>query len=158
MNIFRRKKKNFIEITAPVNGVAKNIEATPDPVFSQKMMGDGIMIEPKDGKLVAPVKAEVSLVFPTLHAVGLKMEDGTEILLHFGLETVALNGQGFTSHIEKGQMVNPGDLLIEADLDFIKANATSDVLIMVFTAVAEGKELEFNYGEVTTGDLVVKLK
>lgn len=121
-------------------------------------MGDGIMIEPKDGKLVAPVKAEVSLVFPTLHAVGLKMEDGTEILLHFGLETVALNGQGFTSHIEKGQMVNPGDLLIEADLDFIKANATSDVLIMVFTAVAEGKELEFNYGEMTTGDLVAKLK
>ncbi len=158
MNIFKRKKNKFIEITAPVNGIAKNIEATPDPVFSQRMMGDGIMIEPKDGKLVAPAKAEVSLVFPTLHAVGLKMDDGTEILLHFGLETVALNGQGFTSHIEKGQMVKPGDLLIEADLDYIKANATSDVLVMVFTSVAQGKELEFNYGEVTTGDLVAKLK
>ncbi len=158
MAFFKRKKAKVMEITAPVNGLAKNIEETPDPVFSQRMMGDGIIIEPKDGRLVAPVKAEVSLVFPTLHAVGLKTEDGTEILLHFGLETVALNGEGFTSHIEKGQIVNPGDLLIEADLDYIRQNATSDVLIMVFTALNEGKSLEFNYGEVTTKDVVAKIK
>jgi glucose-specific phosphotransferase system IIA component len=158
MGLFNRKKQSSIQIKAPINGNAKNIEETPDPVFAQRMMGDGIIIEPMDGKLVAPVKAEVSLVFPTLHAVGLKMEDGTEILLHFGLETVSLNGEGFKSYVEKGQIVNPGDLLIEADLEYIKQHAVSDVLIMVFTTVEEGKTLAFSYGNVTTADTVVKIE
>ncbi|MFP3490142.1 PTS glucose transporter subunit IIA, partial [Staphylococcus sp. SIMBA_130] len=84
----------------------------PDPVFSEKMMGDGVAIKPTNGEVVSPVIGEIIQVFPTKHAVGIRAENGAEIFIHIGLETVSLDGEGFTSYVGEGDQVKQGDKLI----------------------------------------------
>lgn len=100
-----------IRILSPLTGTAVALEEVPDPVFSQKIIGDGIAIIPQDGKLVSPIDGEVVSVAETLHAYGLRSEDGIEVMVHFGLETVALKGEYFTCHVKQGDKVKAGDLL-----------------------------------------------
>lgn len=157
MGLFNFKKSKVVTINSPINGKAKSITETPDPVFSEKMMGDGITFEPKDGTMVAPVDGKVTLVFPSKHAVGLTLDNGCEILLHFGIETVSLEGVCFESFVEQGQTVKQGDLLLKADLTYIREHAPSDNLMMVFTSVPNNLSLEFNCGDVTPNDPVVKI-
>ncbi|MED3929077.1 PTS glucose transporter subunit IIA, partial [Priestia megaterium] len=93
-------------ILSPISGDILPISEVPDPVFSQKMMGDGFAIEPTEGKVVSPVEGEVVQLFHTKHAIGLKTEAGTEILIHIGLETVEMKGEGFEAHVKQGDKVN----------------------------------------------------
>ena len=125
----------------PLQGQLVPIETVPDPVFSQKMMGDGFAIQPANGTVVSPVDGEVISVFPTKHAVSLKNENGKEILIHVGLETVSLNGEGFTSFVKDGQKVKKGQKLLEADFDFIKNKVPSIVTPVVFTNLSENEKL-----------------
>ncbi|SES70895.1 PTS system, trehalose-specific IIC component [Salinibacillus kushneri] len=118
---------------APLSGVIKNLENVPDPTFAQKMMGDGLAIEPTAGKVVSPVNGEIVQLFPTKHAVGLRSESGVEVLIHIGLETVALDGEGFEAHVKQGDRVKIGDSLITFDLDFIKEKAESSISPTVIT-------------------------
>ncbi|MFS0765760.1 PTS sugar transporter subunit IIA [Peribacillus phoenicis] len=127
-------KKEIVEqLLAPINGQVISIENVPDPVFSGKMMGDGIAILPEEGLVVSPIDAEVIQVFHTKHALGLRTKHGIELLIHIGLETVNLNGEGFEVHVAEGQNVKAGDKLVTFDIDFLKAKAPSIVTPIVIT-------------------------
>lgn len=120
-------------VFAPVEGKLVRLEDIPDPTFSQKLMGDGIAIEPTDGKVVSPIDGEVILVSDTKHAIGLKGKSGIELLIHIGLETVALKGEGFDVHVKQGDCVKKGDPLITFDLGIIKEKAKSTVTPVIVT-------------------------
>lgn len=117
----------------PLKGKIVPITDVPDSVFSEKMMGDGCAIIPEDGKVYAPDNCVVKMVAPTKHAVGLVTDDGIEILIHFGLDTVNYQGEGFTWYVKEGQTVEKGDLLYEADLDFFKSKGVNTMTPFVFT-------------------------
>lgn len=133
-NLFKRKKaKNTLEIVAPMNGEIIPLEKVPDPVFSQKMMGEGIGMIPADGRVCSPIAGKVILVADTKHAVGLQADDGTELLIHIGLDTVALKGEGFALNVEEGQTIEQGEPLVTFDLDLIREKATSIVTPVIIT-------------------------
>ena len=122
-----------IILTAPLGGVIYPIEQVPDPVFSQKMVGDGLSIDPADSILCAPVDATVTHIHTARHAVTLTHRTGLEVMMHIGLDTVALNSKGFTAHIKEGQHVKRGDALITFDMDYIATHAKSLMTQIVFT-------------------------
>ena len=121
------------EVYSVADGEVIALEQVKDPVFSQKMMGDGFAVEPANGNIVSPVSGTVSSVFPTKHALGLVTEAGLEVLVHIGLDTVSLEGKPFTVHVAEGQKVAAGDLLVTADLDAIRAAGRETSTIVVFT-------------------------
>lgn len=132
--LFGKKDINKEEVVmAPLNGTVRQLEEVPDPVFAEKMMGEGIAIEPNDGIVVAPFDGEIVQLFPTKHAIGIKSESGLEILIHVGLETVALKGEGFEAFIEQGDHVKKGDKLIAFDLEVIKEKANSTMTPIIMT-------------------------
>ncbi|WP_323741787.1 PTS system trehalose-specific EIIBC component [Salinibacillus xinjiangensis] len=120
-------------IFAPLSGEVKQLGQVPDPTFAQKMMGDGLAIEPSEGKVVSPVDGEVVQIFPTKHAVGLRSQDGVEVLIHIGLETVSLEGKGFEAHVNQGDKVKVGDSLVTFDMDYVKKNAKSLITPIIIT-------------------------
>ncbi|WP_078579846.1 PTS sugar transporter subunit IIA [Salipaludibacillus agaradhaerens] len=120
-------------LLSPVNGEIVPLSEVPDPTFSKQMMGDGIAVMPTDGHIVAPVHGEVIQVFPTKHAVGLKTVNGIEILIHIGIETVTLQGEGFKAFVKEGSKVAPGDKLIEFDIDVVKEKAESLITPIIIT-------------------------
>ncbi|MCM3760359.1 PTS glucose transporter subunit IIA [Alkalihalobacillus oceani] len=120
-------------IHAPLTGKLVSIEDVPDPTFSQKMMGDGFAIDPADGSVLAPVSGEIVQVFPTKHAVGIKTAGGAEVLIHIGLETVTMDGEGFEAHVKEGDQVQVGDLLVEFDLNLVKEKAASTLTPVIIT-------------------------
>lgn len=127
---------------SPFNGRVESIEHAPDVTFAQKMIGDGFMVMPADGQVLAPCDAEVAFVFPTKHAVGLKASDGTEFMLHIGVDTVKLEGKGFEALVKDGDRVKRGDLLIRFDLAYVKENAVSEACMVIYTALPEGASIQ----------------
>ena len=121
------------EVYSVADGEVIALEQVKDPVFSQKMMGDGFAVEPANGNIVSPVSGTVSSIFPTKHALGLVTEAGLEVLVHIGLDTVSLEGKPFTVHVAEGQKVAVGDLLVTADLDAIREAGRETSTIVVFT-------------------------
>ena len=121
------------EVYSVADGQVVALEQVKDPVFAQKMMGDGFAVEPANGNIVSPVSGTVSSIFPTKHALGLVTEAGLEVLVHIGLDTVSLEGKPFTVHVAEGQKVAVGDLLVTADLDAIRAAGRETSTIVVFT-------------------------
>ena len=121
------------EVYSVADGEVIALEEVKDPVFSQKMMGDGFAVEPENGNIVSPVSGTVSSVFPTKHALGIVTEAGLEVLVHIGLDTVSLEGKPFTVHVAEGQKVAAGDLLVTADLDAIREAGRETSTIVVFT-------------------------
>ena len=110
----------FETILAPMTGTAVAITEVPDPIFIEKILGDGIAIVPTEGKVVSPVDGTVSKVAETGHIYAVTSDNGVEVVIHVGLETVALNGKCFQIHVKEGDKVKAGDLLADADLEFIK--------------------------------------
>lgn len=137
MTAVQKAEATFKGVTDEVHSVADgeviNIEDVKDPVFSQKMMGDGFAVEPENGHIVSPVAGKVTSVFPTKHALGLATDNGLEVLVHIGLDTVSLEGKPFEVKVSEGQTVAAGDLLVEADLDAIRAAGRETSTIVVFT-------------------------
>ena len=121
------------EVYSVADGQVIALEQVKDPVFAQKMMGDGFAVEPANGNIVSPVSGTVSSIFPTKHALGLVTEAGLEVLVHIGLDTVSLEGKPFTVHVTEGQKVVAGDLLVTADLDAIREAGRETSTIVVFT-------------------------
>ncbi len=133
-SIFGKKDKRTVEqLFAPLSGNIIELEHVPDPVFSQKLMGEGIAIEPAEGKLVAPIDGHVIQIFHTKHAIGLRSEIGIELLIHIGLETVGLNGNGFDVIVKEGQKIKAGDPLMTFDLKLIKEKAASTISPIIIT-------------------------
>jgi len=121
------------KLYSPLEGRIIDISEVPDPTFADKILGDGIAIEPTKGEVRSPFNGKVLQVFHTKHAIGLKDKSGLEVLIHVGLETVKMNGEGFKSHVENGQIVSRGDLLLSFNLDKIKEKAKSTITPILFT-------------------------
>lgn len=140
------------EVYSVADGQVIALEQVKDPVFAQKMMGDGFAVEPANGNIVSPVSGTVSSIFPTKHALGLVTEAGLEVLVHIGLDTVSLEGKPFTVHVAEGQKVVAGDLLVTADLDAIRAADRETSTVVVFTNAEAIKSVKLEQ----TGSLAAK--
>ncbi len=140
------------EFVSPLKGEVKPLSACSDPAFASGGMGKGVVIEPAEGKLYAPCDGQVMMLFETLHAIGLKSDEGAEILIHIGLDTVKLNGEGFKAHVASGDSIRKGDLLIEFDIDFIKEKGLSVSTPVVITNADNYADLVPSTGEHAAGD------
>jgi len=162
--MFKFLKKNKEEkgmiLKSPVVGRCFDISEIPDEVFSSKMLGNGIGFESTEGILYAPVDGEILQVFPTKHALILKSAEGIEILLHIGIDTVEMKGEGFESFVEKGKKVKAGDKLLTFDNDLIKAKAKTNLSVLVLTENEIMESVEFNFGTVDKNNevIIIKLK
>ena len=150
----------FETILAPMTGTAVAITEVPDPIFIEKILGDGIAIVPTEGKVVSPVDGTVSKVAETGHIYAVTSDNGVEVVIHVGLETVALNGKCFQIHVKEGDLktsdkVKAGDLLADADLEFIKETGRNFITPIVIGSSLEGKELVCEEGEVQAGKTVI---
>ncbi len=137
------------KITMPIKGDYTGIDKTPDDAFANKGMGDGFLITPEEGKAYAPFSGKVSVMFPTGHAVGLKNASGVEVLIHVGIDTVKLKGEGFTQHVKQGDRVKKGDVLLEFDIDYIKEQGYDPATPLVFV---EKEKVEILKKETDTRD------
>lgn len=128
-------------IASPLIGKVVKLEDVPDQVFASGAMGKGIAIDPTEGILLSPAKAEVTLVFPTKHAIGLRTENGAELLIHIGMDTVSLEGKGFQSFVEVGDQVEAGQKLLEFDLQQMKAADLPAISPIIVTNTADYEDI-----------------
>ena len=150
--------KSMDELSAPVAGNAVPVSQVPDPTFAEELLGKGIAIEPTEGKVYAPCNATVDMMFVTGHAVSLVADFGAEVLIHVGLETVSLKGKHFTVHAANGDKVKKGDLLIEFDLEAIKAEGFNTITPMLVCNSADYGTFNTSVGKaVTNADVVIEL-
>ena len=158
-NLFSKKETvNPNHIYAPLAGKAVPITEVPDPTFSEGMLGNGIAIIPTDGKVYAPCDATVDMMFTTGHAVSLVADCGAEILIHVGLETVSLEGKPFRVHVANGDKVTKGQLLVEADLEAIKAAGLNTITPMLICNTDDYPTFNTIVGkDVTNADVVIEL-
>ena len=155
----KKKPERGIQILAPINGKVIPLEQVPDPVFAEKIIGDGVAIQPSDGKIYSPVDGEITTVADTLHAYGFRTEDGIELLIHFGLETVALKGECFKAHVKAGDKVKAGQLIAEADMAYLKKREINPVTPILVCGGNDGMELQGHMGQVVHGkNAVITLK
>lgn len=148
-------KKEELSWIVPLAGTLKPITEMPDPVFSQKMIGDGFCIEPTIGKVYSPIKGEIVSIFPTKHAIGIREDNGYEILIHFGIDTVNLNGEGFNLYVNIGDKIDAGDLLLDIDTDSIKNKVPSLTTAVIITNL-NGKNIRLSkLGEVKQGETII---
>lgn len=160
-NLFNRKnisKVKQLYILNPIEGEIISIEDTPDEVFAGKMLGDGFAIKPKNNKVYSPVDGEIKVLFPTLHAIALETKEGIEVLIHIGINSVELKGEGFTKHVKEGDKVNQGDLLISFDKDIIESKAKSSITPIVITNMDKISDISIDYGIKLMGEKVITME
>ena len=146
-------------VSAPVSGICIPLSEVNDAVFSQKILGDGAAIIPSEGKVYAPVNGTVSTVFDTKHAIGLLSEDGVELLIHIGIDTVNLEGKYFTAHVESGQKIRKGDLLVSFDQEMIQKAGYDTVTPVLITNTAEFHSIHTDAsGNVKAGDVLLTVR
>ena len=157
--LFGKKEEiNPNHVYAPMAGEAVDISQVPDPTFSSGAMGNGIGIQPTDGKVCSPVNGTVDMMFDTGHAVTLVSDNGIEILIHVGLETVGLNGAPFQVKVQNGQKVKKGDILMIADLDAIKAAGLPTITPVLICNTDDYTTFNTTTGKaVTNADVVIEL-
>ena len=143
-------QREMPEITSPATGTLVPLNEVRDEVFANKVLGDGFAVDITDGRILAPVDGTVAAAFDTGHAVGIRTEEGQEILVHIGIDTVELGGQGFRLCVEQGQNVKRGDLMVEVDMDYVKGKGKDLTTIVLFTS-GEAVALK-EYGKVTAGE------
>lgn len=153
---FLKKKEDKYVLGAPVTGKAVPLSEVNDPTFAEEMLGKGVAVIPADGKICAPADGEIGMVFDTLHAVSMTTDFGAEVLIHVGLDTVKMNGEGFTGHVKAGDHVKKGDLLLEVDLDKVKAAGYDTITPMLVCNTPDYASVEGISGkDVNPGDDVV---
>ena len=130
-----------VEIASPVEGKAYPLNEVQDEVFASEALGKGIAVLPTKGEVVAPADCTVSVLYPTLHAMGLKLEDGTELLIHIGMDTVAMNGDGFTKHVNEGDKIKKGTPIVSFDIDKIKAAGYDTTVSVIISNTADFAEV-----------------
>lgn len=149
--ISSNKNEEMFKFSVPVSGEIISLDAVDDDVFSQRMMGDGFAIIPSDGKVFSPFDGIVTSIFPTKHAITIKNSYGIEVLIHFGLDTVNLNGEGFTSHVQNEDKVKAGDIILSVDIESIKDKVKSLVVPIIFLNLNE-KSFTYNKQGVNAKD------
>lgn len=156
--------KKELNLVAPATGEALDLAAVKDEVFSQRMMGDGMAIMPADGTFVAPADGEITMIFKTGHAYGMKLAKNVEILVHIGINTVEMDGEGFEILAQQGDQVTAGTPIVKVDLDLVKSKGYDIVTPMIITAPettgeAAGNVTATTSGQVTAGqDVVLTVK
>lgn len=156
-NLF--KKESGISIGAPVAGKCVSIKEVPDPTFADEILGKGVAVIPTDGKVYAPADGVITTLFPTGHAVAMTTDDGVEILVHVGLDTVSLEGKAFTIHAQTDAKVKKGDLLLEADLKFIEEAGLKIITPIVICNADEFPVIEgMTDKDVVPGDEIIKIQ
>ena len=160
-NFFKKEKTiedNWFDIYSPLNGKVINISEVPDEAFASKMIGDGCAIEPCEGSIFSPVAAEIN-IFETNHAVSFEVENEIEMIVHFGIDTVNLKGNGFERIAESGSKVKIGEELVKYDIDFIKENSKSVRTPVIINNMDLVEELKIvANGDVKVGDLLMRVK
>ncbi|GGA89806.1 phosphoenolpyruvate--protein phosphotransferase [Neiella marina] len=146
-----------VSLTAPLSGIVVPLEQVPDPVFAGKMVGDGIAIDPTSQVLLSPCEGTVSTLHPAHHAVSITTANGAEVLMHIGLDTVLLKGDGFTAHVTEGQQVKVGEPLIEFDADQVAQQARSLVTMVLITNPDDFSNFSFAAGKVVSNqDIIIQ--
>lgn len=157
LGLFKNKAKENI-ICSPCNGSVVPLTKVPDPTFAEKILGDGFAVIPSDGKVHAPADGEITMVFDTLHAVTMTTVQGTELLIHIGLDTVTLKGAPFTANVAAGDQVKKGDLLITADLEKIKEAGLNTITPVLICNTDDYSEINLQKeGNVSFGEEVLKI-
>lgn len=157
--MFKFFKSKEFKMMAPLTGKAVAISQVPDEVFAQKMLGDGVAIEPTNGLVVAPCAGKVVQIFPTNHAVGIETKEGFDILIHLGIDTVELDGEGFERLVEEGQTVEMGTPLIKMDLEKVKEKGKSIITPVIVTTMDKVSNMETMTGDVVAGkDTIISIK
>ncbi|MBC8589046.1 PTS sugar transporter subunit IIA [Paratissierella segnis] len=157
LNLF--KKEINVKLLAPMTGEIIELEDVPDEVFASKMIGDGLAIKPSDNEILSPCDGKIVQIFPTKHAIGIETNEGLEILIHIGIDTVVLNGNGFKSFVSQGDRVYCGDKLLEVDLDYINKNAKSTITPILITNMDKVKEFSKINGDVKKNkDVIMEIK
>lgn len=157
LNLFKKKGKP-ISVLAPLSGITVPIEEVPDPVFSEKMMGEGIAIRPTNNTVVAPFKGTVKMIMPKSgHAAGLLSDDGLEVLIHVGMDTVSLEGEGFEVLTTVGSKIEIGDPLIKFDEEFLKSKGMDTLTMIIVTNPGDFKPDQFltNKNVITAQDEIM---
>ncbi|MBF1063683.1 MAG: PTS transporter subunit EIIC [Peptostreptococcus sp.] len=144
--------ESSMEILSPANGDLLDLSEVPDDVFSQKLMGEGFAVESADGDIYAPVSGEIGMIFPTKHAIIIATEDGIEVLIHMGIDTVKMDGRGFELFCEMGQKVKAGDKLAHMDKAVFQAEGYPTVTPVIFTNLDASKKIDIVEGQVKAGD------
>ena len=144
-----------IEIYAPISGEIVAIEDVPDVVFAEKIVGDGLAIRPTGNRMVAPCDGIIRKIFETNHAFSLESDSGSELFIHFGVDTVELKGEGFSRVAEEGQQVKKGDTIIEYDLTLLETKAKSTLTPVVISNMDAIKQLNKHSGKVSMGETVL---
>lgn len=157
---FFKKKGHFDEnIYSPIKGSCIRLEDVPDEVFSSKMMGEGIGFKLKESIIYSPLDGTVTLLAKTNHAIGIKGDNNVEVLIHIGLDTVNLKGNGFTLRVEQGERIKKGQPLIEVDFNIMKENNIDLTTPMVITNGDDTGEVDIiGKGEVEVGDVIIQIK
>ena len=154
-DFLKKDKDTAVELFNPVDGKVISIEDVEDPVFSQKMMGDGFGVEPDNGDIYSPVKGEVVSVFPTKHALGLRLDNDIEMLIHIGIDTVELDGGPFEVTVSEGDTVSAETLLAKVDLEALAEAEKPSTVIVVFTNMDEVEEFTLSeMGSKMHGDSI----
>ncbi|QCI25854.1 PTS glucose transporter subunit IIA [Buchnera aphidicola] len=152
---FFKKKYNIsskkINIFAPISGKIVDLKSVPDDVFSKKIVGDGIAIQPTGKRIVAPIKGIIGKIFNTMHAFSIISSEKIEMFVHFGIDTILLNGKGFKKIAQDNQKVNIGDVILEYDLDFLKEKAKSILTPIIISNIEKIKKIKKYSGVVHSG-------
>lgn len=146
-NFFKKNSNKETKLVAPITGKTIDLSKVPDKVFAEKLAGDGIAIDPTGDLIVAPADGELTLVFETLHAFAVTLDNGAELLIHIGIDTVSLNGEGFQQLVEAGSMVKAGTPIIKIDRDFILNKGFSLITPVLVTNMDIVKELKSSIGK-----------
>ncbi|MFT0847654.1 PTS glucose transporter subunit IIA [Actinomycetaceae bacterium L2_0104] len=151
------KKKAAPTLVTVADGDVVALDKVNDPVFASKTIGDGYAVNPTASAVVSPVEGEILSVFPTKHAITMRSKDGLEILIHMGIDTVSLKGEGFDVQVAKGHKVTSGQALASMDLDYILQQG-KETTIMVLVTNLDGKGLKLTEGSASAGDPVLEVK
>ncbi|MBQ9928548.1 MAG: PTS glucose transporter subunit IIA [Lachnospiraceae bacterium] len=155
---FLKKKEEGMGVASPIKGKTVELSQVSDPTFGECMLGKGVAILPEEGKVYAPADGEISMMFETHHAVSMVTTDGIELLIHIGLETVALKGEGFEAHVQSGDQVKKGDLLLSMDLEKIKSEGYDIISPVVVCNTDDYTDvLGVLLEKVEPGDQIIKI-
>lgn len=154
---YEQKTSSELTLLNPIEGEIIKLEEVPDIVFSEKLLGDGFAVIPKDNKVYSPVDGTIRVLFPTKHAIAIKTEEDIEILVHIGVDTVSLNGEGFTTHVQQGDKIRKGDLMISFDKELLEKNVKSLISPVIITSMDMISKIDIDFGYAAKGTKVAKV-
>lgn len=161
MSLFKNlfgSKEILKEVSSVMTGELKELTEAPDPVFAQKLLGDGFVVFPTSGKVVAPFDGSIVMIYPTKHAIAVTSKSGLEVLIHIGLDTVNLNGEGFKLLVKEGEEVKKGQPILNVDLNFLAQKSIQTATPVIVTNL-NGQEIQLKKtGNVQAGEVVINIK